>query len=171
LRIAGVNPRSAIRNPKFPLMLLWYASGLVAAIAVAWLSAMLHVSGHAPVGLLSLGVGILLGATLVGIAATQKIASGKRLVVGTILLAIVAVLAEHAWLYGEFRRQWHDARSKTPEVALFRPEAPWSPPEYFARELTSLRAALWCLDAALIVIGAVAAQFVLRRIRHPTPDP
>jgi ABC-type uncharacterized transport system permease subunit len=151
-------------------MLVWYAGGLVAAIAVAWLGAMLHVSGHAPIGLLSLGVGILLGAVIGGIAATQKIAAGKRLVVGTILLAIVAVLAEHAWLYGEFRRQWNEARTKSPEVALFRPQAPWSPPEYFARELTSQRAALWCLDAALIVTGAVAAQLVLHRIRHPTPD-
>jgi len=78
-----------------------------------------------------------------------------------VLLAIVTVLAQHAWLYHSFRQQWHEARAKSPEVALFRAEAPWSPREYFARELTPYRAALWCLDAALITVtAAVATSFL-----------
>jgi hypothetical protein len=151
-------------------MFLWYVAGLIAAIAVAWLGAMLHVSGHAPVGLLSLGVGILLGAVLRYIAAARHAIRGKPLFVGTILLALVTVLAQHAWLYQDFRRQWHLARFRSPEVAMFRPESPWTPREYFSRELTSGRAALWVFDAALIITATVAMQLVRHRNRHLTTD-
>jgi len=48
-------------------------------------------------------------------------------------------------------------------VAMFRPEAPWSPQEYFMRELTPQRAALWGLDAALIASAAVGTVLILDR--------
>ena len=144
-------------------MSLWYTAGFLAAVAVAWLAAIIHVSGHAPIGLLSLGVGIALGAILTGIAASQRLAGGRRLVAGTVILALVAVLAEHAWLYRDFRRQWHEARARSPEAALFRPETPWSPREYFAHELTPQRAALWWIDAALITAAAAGTVAVMRR--------
>ncbi len=150
-------------------MLFWYAAGLVAAIAIAWLAALLHLSGNAPVGLLSLGVGIALGAALSALAASGhrlqggRLAGRRRLVAGTLILALLTVLAQHAWLYHDFRRQWHEARAESPEVALFRPETPWSPREYFARELTPQRAALWFVDAALITAAAVGTALFLRR--------
>ncbi len=86
-------------------MLIWYGAGAVAAMVIAWLAALVHASGHAPVGLISLVVGAALGAILAKIAASQRIAGRKRLILGTVMLAILAVLAEHAWLYLDFRRQ------------------------------------------------------------------
>jgi hypothetical protein len=136
-------------------MQIWYITGVGAALAIAWLAAMLHVSGHAPLGLVSLGVGAALGAALSPIAASQRLAGKGKLILSTIIFAIITVVAQHAWLYLDFRRQWHEARAASPEVALFRPESPWSPAEYLARELTPGRAGLWALDAALLVAAAV----------------
>jgi hypothetical protein len=147
-------------------MLIWYAAGLIAAVTIAWLAATLQLSGHAPVGLLPAGVGVALGAVLSAIAASQRLAGRRRLVVGTVILALMTVLAEHAWLYRDFRRQWREARATSAEAALFRPEAPWTPREYFAHELTPQRAALWCTDAALITVAAVGTVLVLSRKRH-----
>jgi hypothetical protein len=150
-------------------MLLWYAAGLIAAVAIAWLAAVLHLSGHAPIGILSLGTGIVLGMVLSAIAAARHRPQGgravgrRRLVVGTAILALVTVVAEHAWLYRDFRRQWHEARATSAEVAMFRPEEPWSVGEYFRRELTPRRAALWCLDAALITAAAVGTVLAFDR--------
>jgi hypothetical protein len=151
--------------------MLWYAAGLVVAVAIAWLAAVLHISGHAPIGLFSVGVGVVLGAMLSAIAASGHRPkggrlAGRRLLIGTIFLALFTVLAEHAWLYHDFRRQWHEARATSAEVAMFRSEAPWSPSEYFRRELTPQRAALWCLDAALIITAAVAIMLILERKRQ-----
>jgi hypothetical protein len=137
-------------------MLTWYITSAGAALAIAWLGAMLHVSEHAPLGLVSLGVGAALGAALNALAATLRVAGRRPSLLGTISHAILTVLAQHAWLYLDFRRQWHEARAASPEVALFRPESPWSPAEYLARELTPVRAALWGLDAALVVAAAIA---------------
>jgi ABC-type uncharacterized transport system permease subunit len=150
-------------------MLIWYGAGAVAAILIAWLAALVHASGHAPIGLVSLAVGIALGAVLRKIAVTLRFASRRHLIIGTILLAIVAVLAEHTWLYLDFRRQWREAREKSPQVALFRPESPWSPREYFAIEATPEHAALWCVDAAIIVASAVGTVIALSR--NPSPQP
>jgi hypothetical protein len=169
-------------------MFIWYAAGSLAAIAVAWLAALLHIAGRAPVGIVSIGVGLFLGAVLGGIAASQRLAGRQRLLAGTILLAFLAVLAQHAWLYRDFRRQWHEARANSAEAALFRPEQPWSPREYLAYELTPQRATLWCLDAALITAAAAGTVWALNRhpqqyarpsdtnpptpdTRHPTPSP
>jgi ABC-type uncharacterized transport system permease subunit len=137
-------------------MLIWYITGAGAALAIAWLAAMLHVSGHAPLAIVSLGVGAALGATLSAMAATLRVAGQRNIILSTILFALVTIVAQHAWLYIDFRRQWHEARAASPEVALFRPESPWSPAEYLARELTPGRAGLWTLDAALVVAAAVA---------------
>jgi hypothetical protein len=147
-------------------MLRWYAAGLVAAIALAWLAAMVHASGRAPVGLTSIAIGTMLGAILPAIAATLRVAGRKRLIAGATLLSLVTVLAQHAWLYRDFRRQWHKAWVDSPQVAMFRPEAPWSPAEYFTRELTIQNALLWTIDAALITASAVGTVYLLKRERQ-----
>jgi hypothetical protein len=156
-------------------MLIWYGAGAVAAVAIAWLAALVHASGHAPIGVVSLVVGIALGTTLVKIAASSRVAKSRRhLIVGTILLAIVAVLAEHTWLYLDFRRQWQEAREKSPQVAIFRPESPWAPREFFANEATPQRTAFWCIDAVLIIAGAVGTVAVGSRKpgpQSPAPSP
>jgi hypothetical protein len=149
---------------------LWYGGGLAAAIVVGWAAASLHAAGHAPLGIVPLVVGIVLGASLILLAARFELHCPKQLLVGTVLLALIAVLSEHAWLYREFRRQWHESRAQSPEVALFRSEAPWSPSEYFAREIEAGSAALWSLDAAIVVSAAVATVLVVRRtmVKRPT---
>jgi ABC-type uncharacterized transport system permease subunit len=149
-------------------MLIWYGAGAVAAIVIAWLAALVHASGHAPFGLVSLAVGIFLGAALARIAGTLRVPESRRhRIIGTILLAITAVLAEHAWLYSDFRRQWHESREKSPQVAMFRPAEPPSPAEYFRDEATTARAILWCADALLTVASAVGTFAVLTTPSSP----
>jgi hypothetical protein len=145
------------------MIFLWYTGGLVAAVAVGWVSAMLHVFDLAPVGIVSLGMGAFLGITLGTLAAASHITCYTRLIIGTVVMAIVTVLAEHAWLYCEFRRQWHEARASSAEAAMFRPETPWAPGEYFARELGAGRGPLWILDASLIALAAVAVLLIAPR--------
>jgi hypothetical protein len=149
-------------------MLIWYSAGAAAAIVIAWLASLIHASGHAPVGLISLAVGVALGVVLTKIATALRVAGTRRLVVGTVLLAILTVVAEHTWLYLDFRRQWRESREK-PQVAVFRPETPWSLSEFFRNEATPERATVWCIDAALIVAAAVTTVAWLNRV--PTSDP
>lgn len=144
----------------------FYSLGLVAAIAVAWAGAMIHRSGHAPVGLVSVGVGLVLGASLAKIAAMLRIAGPRRLIVATIVLALFAVAIQHTWLYVDFRRQWHEARNNSPQVAIFRSESPWSPLEYLAHEASPWQVTLWCVDAALITAAAVGTVWLLRHRRE-----
>jgi hypothetical protein len=146
-------------------MLIWSVAGAVAAIAIGWLASLIHASGHAPIGLVSLAVGVLLGAILAKLAASQEITSQRRLVIGSVVFAIVTTLAEHTWLYVDFCRQWKASREKSPQVAMFRPETPPSPREYVANEWSPQTAAIWSLDAALIVASAVLTM----RLLYPTP--
>src|SRR5688572_11064668 len=134
--------------PRFLLL------GCVVAVVVARVGAALHRSGNAPLAIFSIGVGIALGAILALVAATQRVESARRLLLATFVLALVAAVAQHAWLYADFRRQWHDARERSPQVAMFRSETPWSAGEYFAREATPQRVAIWIVDAALVAGSA-----------------
>jgi hypothetical protein len=135
----------------------------LAAVVVGLIAARFHRSGIAPVGLLSIAVGCMLGAVLGWLAKFFAVNCRTRLVLGTLALAAVTILAEHAWLYHDFRRQWHEARANSAEVALFRPETPWSPAEYFAREASEGRWALWLSDAAIITAAAIAATLMVQR--------
>jgi hypothetical protein len=133
------------------------------SVVVGFVAARLNLWGFAPVGLLSIGIGMLLGAILGGLAGFCDVTDRRQLVLGTLALAICTVLAEHAWLYHDFCRQWHEARANSAEVALFRPESPWSPSEYFAREASAGRLVLWAWDAALIVAASLGAAVVMNR--------
>jgi hypothetical protein len=141
-------------------MLLWYVGGLLGALGISWIASTLHSAGFAPIGLVSIAVGLALGTALSLLAAMLRIAGRWHLITGTLFLALVTALAQHAWLYVDFRRQWQEARAKSPEVAMFRPETPWSPSQYFARELTIESMALWTLDAALIAASAIGVVAV-----------
>lgn len=148
-------------------------SGVVAAVVIGVGAAAVSRAGWAPIGIFPLGVGVLLGVAINSIvaihraaterssakgpvAATQRVAGRTLLVVGTTLLALLTAVAEHAWLYHDFRRQWQEARANSAEVALFRPAEPWSPVEYFSREATPIRVLMWVADAALVVAAAVS---------------
>ena len=143
-------------------LLIWLMAGAVAAGAIGWCAAKIHASGHAPVGLVSLGVGAVLGVALNSLAVALGVRFKWRLAIGTVLLAALTVVAEHAWLYQDFRGQWQEAREKSAAVAMFRPESPPGPGEYFAHEWHPvLRGA----DAAMIVVTAVGVVLVGRRFR------
>jgi hypothetical protein len=144
---------------------------------------MCHRSGWAPLGLLSLAVGVGLGFSILKLATAVGVCCRKRLIVGSLLFASIAVFAEHAWLYRDFRRQWVEARTSEPQVAMFRREEPWSPAEYLQHEIAAGRVTLWCLDAALIAAGTLGTVFVRRSTftdrvivaddanNSPTPQP
>jgi hypothetical protein len=148
-------------------MARFYTFAGVAAIAIAWAAAMIHRSGHAPLGLVSLGVGIALGAALRSIAATLRVAGQRPLMVTTLVLALLTVITQHAWLYAHFRREWQAGRENSPQIKLFRDESPWSPWQYIAHEATPQRIALWCVDAALITTSACGTVWLTRRRAQP----
>jgi hypothetical protein len=156
-------------------LFFWFA-GVAAAIGMGWLGATLHLAGRAPIGLTPLGLGVALGLVVGVLAEALPAAPKKRLVGRTLALAFLAAIAQHAWLYEHFRGQWHQARAAAPEIAQFRPQSPWSPAEYFSRELAAAPgrvAALWVSDAALLVAGAVGVMLVWRRKQTPpagTPE-
>jgi hypothetical protein len=140
----------------------WYLGGVGSAAAIGWIAARWHLSGLAPVGLVSLAVGAALGFVVAKLAAATGVDCPKRLFVGTVVFAIVLLFAEHTWLYHDFRRQWQEVRLANPQLEMFRPAEPWTPAEYFRRELAFGRAALWCLDAVLIATGALGVVFIKR---------
>jgi hypothetical protein len=141
-------------------LLLWLASGVIAACVVGWIAAQIHMSGHAPVGLVSAGAGMLLGFLLFWLAVLVSVHCRGRLVIGTLLLAVLTIVAEHAWLYRDFRRQWVEAREKSTTVAMFRSETPPGPDVYFAHEWNP---ALWITDGAIIAVAALGTVMLMRR--------
>ncbi len=143
--------------------LRWFVCGTVAAITVAWVAMLIHRSGKAPLGLVSIGIGVVLGLALGWIAAKLNIRQSRGMIIGTVALGFLTVAAQHAWLYREFRQQWHDSRQNSPQVAMFRAEEPWSPVDYLRHEMTSRQVALWCVDAALIVAAAVGSLLVIHK--------
>jgi hypothetical protein len=146
-------------------MFIWYAAGLFVSIAVAWVSAVLHASVRLPVGVISIGVGLELAVALSTLSMLMKACLDRRLIIGTLALAAITALAQHAWLYIDFQTQWLTALADSPKFSTFEDEIP-TPYEYFAHELTPARAALWCLDAVLIISSAVGGVLFLERRRR-----
>jgi hypothetical protein len=140
----------------------FWISSTAAAILVGWLAARCQAAGWSPVIIFPLGVGGLLGLVIHGLAQVAA-PPRRRLTAAALALAVLAILAEHTWLYVDFRRQWREARAASAEAALFRPENPWSPSEYFDRESSPRRIAFWCLDAGLIIAGAVGVTWAWPR--------
>ncbi len=156
------------------LNLLFLLGGAAAAVAIGWASAMLSVTGKAPVGLLSLGIGIALGLLLVALAELTRFKSPRGLVVSVALCAVLTVLAEHGWLYRAYRQKWQQNRVEHPAVALFRPDdAPLTLAGYFHRELQFAPGQwkFWLVDGGLIVAGAVGVVILRNRSVRPTAGP
>lgn len=166
-QVVAQSPQDAVNIPRVASLLPWLFAGAVAAVFVGWLAAKVHASGHAPLGLTSLGVGAILGILLVAISVKLPPPGGKTLVLTSVAFAVLAIFAEHAWLYVDFRGQWRESRVKTPAVAIFRPEVPPSPGEYFAREWNPQ---LWLADAAIISATAILVVIVATKYRsNPRP--
>jgi hypothetical protein len=141
--------------------------GAAVAVALGWGSAMLHVAGKAPVGLLSLGVGVVLGLLLVALAVLTSTPSRRTLIVAAVLLAILTAVAEHGWLYQAYRQKWRQNRVEQPAAAFFRPDdAPLSLTGYIQRELNYSPGQwkFWLLDAGLILCGAAGVVLVRDRV-------
>lgn len=153
---------------QFKPLLIWLMAGAVAAVAVGWVAAQIYASGHAPIGIVSLGVGGSLGVALGWLAAAAGVRCRRRLVVGTLLLGTVTVLAEHAWLYRDFCKQWQESREQSATVAMFRSETPPSPVEYITQNWNP---ALWISDAAIIVVAAVGVVLVGRHSGSRNSNP
>lgn len=146
------------------LLLSFLFSGIAAAMGAGLLAAAISSTGWAPVGIFSLGVGILVGLLVLGLAHGYKINCPKRLVAAAVLMALVTVPAQHFWLYRNYCQQWFAVREREPALALFRPEsAPMSLGEYFAAEYSPGRLAFWGADAALVVAAAVGTVVLYQR--------
>ena len=145
--------------------IFWCGGGAATAAALGWAGATLSLAGKAPVGLLSIGIGLALGLVLVGLAEITHSRERRMLIIGTLVFAFLTVLAEHAWLYRAYRQQWWKNRVEQPAVALFRPETePLSVVAYFRREFeySPRQGMVWALDAALIASASVGLV-ILRR--------
>lgn len=142
---------------------LFLGAGVGVAAAIGCVAAKLNAAGFAPIGLLPLVAGVVLGLAVSRMAMVLHVACTTQLVIGTLVFALVTVAFEHAWLYRDFRREWIEARAANPQVALFRSEMPWSLGEYTDHEWTRRRAVLWCADAAILVASAMTAVFIANR--------
>ena len=149
-------------SSRLPGVLLWIALSAFAAIIVGWLSALIHASGHAPIGLTSFFVGAVLGIVIGVIAASQGIRAAKVLIFGAVALALITIVAEHAWLYRDYCRQWDQARTRSVAAATFPDATPPTMTEWFKHEWSPL---LWLTDAALITITAAATAVSASRYR------
>src|SRR5262245_875592 len=105
------------------------------------MAGMIYLSGYSPLGIVPLAAGVGLGLILAGLAGRFQVALSKQLILLTLLLACIAVLSEHAFIYGDFRQQWRESR-QSPQVAMFRSETPPSLVEFFSSEATPERIGL-----------------------------
>jgi ABC-type uncharacterized transport system permease subunit len=147
---------------RYASVLVWCELSALSAIAISWLSAQIHASGHAPVGLTSFFVGALLGIVVGAIAASLKIRSVRTLIIGAIAFALITIVAEHAWLYRDYCRQWEEARTRSVAAATFPNATPPTMAEWFNHEWNLLH---WLTDAALITITAAATSVSASRYR------
>lgn len=151
-------------------MLIWYGAGLFVSLLVAWLAAVLQASVRIPVGIIPIGIGILLAVSLTSLAMLTNVRQDRSFILGSLVLAAITVLAQHAWLYIDYRRQWHEALAKAPSFSGFPAKVP-TPIEYFSQELTFARGVLWCIDGALIIGFTIGTIWVLERKRRGLEKP
>jgi len=161
------------------------ASGSAAAASIGLLAATISLTGWAPVGIFSIGVGIAVGVAAMVLAHWFQVACPQRLAAATLGMALVAVGAQHAWLYRDYCQQWHAVREREPMLALFRTEsAPMPFGEYLAVEASPGRVAFWFVDLVLVASAATGTVLLGRRLPEkigvaadakpscpPIPDP
>lgn len=97
---------------------------------------------------------VLLGVLVLGAAHGLTLARVRWPAV--LLAAVVAIFAQHYWLYASALEGRRDAVAREPAAELFRPG--WSEQsfvEYMRNEATTEAIALWALDACLLTLAAV----------------
>jgi hypothetical protein len=152
------------KSPGLLVPLSFLILGVAAAVVIGIVAAVVSRAGWAPVGIFSLAVGFALGGAAAFLAKQCGVDCRTRLVAGTLVMALVATVAQHAWLYREYRRQWQAARDREPALALFNTEAaPMPPADYIAAELAAGRPLWWLIDMALVAASAVGVVLWSRR--------
>ena len=146
----------------FPRLSAWLACGAGWGVFLAWLSVRLQKSGFAPVGVLSLLIGLALGAGLWGLLRWLQFGHRRGALAGTLLLAAGVVGGEHTFAYCDYRVSFERAMQSDPKLAFARASNPAMQPRTFAEymhwEDNRGRLWLWGIDAVLI---ALASTFVV----------
>jgi hypothetical protein len=133
--------------------LTWLVPAGVVALAVARVS--VWVQPHfAPVVLFPLLVGAALGAILCGLLQVARMGDARLAVAGTVLVALLAAAAEHAFFYLDYRVA-HARKARGAGIA----EEDLSPaefPEYMRAQAatTRMQVPLWIGNAAAMVVAA-----------------
>ncbi len=137
----------------------WFACGTLWALALAWASVGLQSGGFAPVGLLSLLIGILLGGGLAAFARWIEFGHRRAALLGTLGLALLTVGGEHGFSYRRHLQGMERAVQANPKLALARAaNEEFRPPtvaEYLRASAERGRLWIWGLDAVLIALAAV----------------
>lgn len=172
-------------SPRLLVSMSFFVSGLLAAAGVGMLAATISSTGWAPVGIFSLGMGIIVGLAAIALARGFQVTCSKRLAAAALTMSLVAVAAQHLWLYRDYCSQWHAVREREPLLALFRTEsAPMSFGEYLAADASPGYVTFWAVNLMLVAAGATGASLLGRELREkagvavdaksscpPIPDP
>lgn len=135
----------------------WYVLMTGCAVAVGLASATVQAAGVAPLGVSSVVAGAVLGASILATMHFCGVRRAPQLKLTTIGLAVLAVVAAHLGLYGNYRREWHRLNAEQPAVAMFRSEeAPMAFGHYLAEEASPWQIVHWLGDLALVTGSALA---------------
>jgi hypothetical protein len=156
--------------------LLWFAPALVVGLAVARVS--VWVQPHfAPMILYPLLIGAALGAILCGLAQLAKLGVARLAIAGTIVVALLAAVAEHGFFYLDFVARESIERSRrmleagVPDEGL----SSVSFAEYMRWQgsLDRRQILLWIGNAALMAAaaGGMVGWYVKTNGPHPNPLP
>lgn len=134
---------------RWPAWLARPVVAIVTGMCVGTASGAIQQTGFAPVGILSLAVGTLLGLVLVGAGGVLNLPRPRW---GGIALAVAAaVVSQHLWLYRAAMIAREKATRSQPAVELFKPG--WTQEsilQYFYSQASVTTVSLWLLDACLL---------------------
>ena len=137
----------------------WLGLSLLAAALVGVCSWLVQRQGFAPIGLLSIAVGIAVGGVAATLARLLPCGRGRALLVGGLLVGLTAAGAQHLTAYCQYQADAAARAAQNPKAevarAVFSEIYPEEPPGFW-RETYSARSLIyWMLDAGLIVLAAV----------------
>jgi len=136
--------------------LLWLAPSFVSAMFAARLSVWLQ-PHFSPIVLFPLLTGAALGLVLCAWLYLVRLSHRRLAVVGTVLVAMTAALAEHGFFYFDYRGAFEATRSRNePKIAIVAGDLqPVSFIEYMRAHATRARdLVLWVGNSLLTVIAA-----------------
>ena len=147
-----------------------FLQAVVLARAATWAQRTIVASPLSP---LLLGAG--LGATVAVLANYVGEKSALRLLVGTVLLALACVAAEHLLFYLDYREGFSDAVTLNVEMQMIQASGAGTPVGFW--EFLSTGASRspgwlwWIIDAALTIVASIAVLLLMPRRSTPNPEP